>query len=74
LIGWRGSYAVIEKVPRILCYSDYLEPTRGLDINPHEELSQIIDVVDGGVAESILAFNSIAKVSAELDPMGKKLV
>ena len=74
LVGRRGSYVVIEKVSRILCYSHQLEPTRGLDINSHAELSQIIDVVDGGVAESILAFNSIAKLSAELDPMGKKLV
>ena len=60
---------VIEKDSRILCHSDQLEPFRGLHVNPQAELSQIVRVVDGSIAESILALDTIAKLSAELDPM-----
>jgi hypothetical protein len=70
LVGRRGGYVVIEKDSRVLCHSDQLEPTRGLDVDSYAELSQIIHVVDGGITEPILAFHPIAKLCAELDPVG----
>lgn len=65
---------MIEEDSRILCHPNDLQPIGGLNIHTDAELSQVIHVVDGGVAESILALHTIAKLSAELDPMGKGLV
>src|ERR1035438_7619904 len=70
LVGRRGGYVVIEKDSRILRDPNDLQPTGGLNIHTDAKLRQIIYVVDGGIAESILALHPIAKLSAELDPVG----
>src|SRR5579863_1885382 len=65
LVGGRGYYVAIEEDPRILCDSDEFEPVRGLKVNADAKLSQIVPVIDGRIADSILALHSIAKLAAE---------
>jgi hypothetical protein len=61
---------MIEKDSRILRHSNYLEPLRGLNVDADTELSQVIRVVDGGIADSMRALDAVAKLSAELNPPG----
>jgi hypothetical protein len=65
---------MIEEDSRILGYSDELEPVGGLDVDAEAELGEVIRVVYGGKLEPILTFHSVAKLSAELNPMREQLV
>jgi hypothetical protein len=62
---------VIEKDSRILSNPHKLEPLRRLNVDAEAELSQVVNIVDVLVADSILALRTIAELSAELDP-GRK--
>ena len=65
---------VIEEDSRILRHPNNFQPAGGLNVDADAELGEVIRVADGGVAESVLAFNPVAKLSAELDPMREQLV
>ena len=65
---------VIEEDSRVLRDPHNFQPSGRLNVDAEAQLSQIVSVVDGGVIESILALYTVAKLSTELNPVGKQLV
>jgi hypothetical protein len=65
---------MIEEDSRILSHSDKLKPFRGLDIDPDAKLSQIISIIDPPVTQPVLAFGTVSKLPAELNPGGEQFI
>jgi hypothetical protein len=69
LIGRPAGHILIEEDSRILGHRNKFQPAGGLNVDAETELGEVIRVVYGGVTEPILALRTIAKLSAELNPM-----
>ena len=74
LIGRLAGYSLIEEDSRVLRHRNKLQPAVGLNVDTEAELGEVIRVIYGGVTEPILALRTIAKLSAELNPMGEQSV